>query len=269
MSPPTTDVRAIAAAALDLSSAAQGHHHHVNVINPPSFALPPLEPRSIPAPNNNNNRLPQLPPLNSVFFPWSPIQVQQHHPYLLQQPVVSTGPRIPPPGYPETAWHPHLLLHPPAPVSTPPVLLPRSRHWPGEPVRPLQPAPSVNEQHAEIHFGSERLGQDEERGAQQMLPPRKLVERFRASLEEQLELDYRCFDQKARQQKQAELAELDRENKTFKLQKKAAEKITDEKQRAYQLDRVNRNHVKRVVNIRKRHRRYPRAQEVWQITTKR
>lgn len=148
MSPPTIDVRAIAAAALDLSSAAQGHHH-VNVINPPSFALPPLEPRSIPAPTNNNNRLPQLPPLNSVFFPWSPIQVQQHHPYLLQQPVVSTGPRIPPPGYPDAAWHPHLLLHPPAPVSTP-VLLPHSRHWPGKPVRPLQPAPNVNEQHAEI-----------------------------------------------------------------------------------------------------------------------
>ena len=98
-----------------------------------------------------------------------------------------------------------------------------------------------------------------------MLPPRKLVERFRASLEEQLELDYRCLDQKARQLKQAEQAELERENKTFKLQKKAAEQIADEKQRAYQLDRVNRNHVKRVVNIRKRHRRYPRAQEVWQI----
>jgi hypothetical protein len=147
MSPPTTDVRAIAAAALDLSSAAQGHH--VSIITPPSFVLPPLESRSIPAPTSNN-RLPRLPPLNSVFFPWSPIQAQEHQPYLLQQSAVSTGARIPPPGYPEPALHPHLLLHPPVPTPAPaPAPLPRSRHWPSEPAQPSQHAPNVNKQYAE------------------------------------------------------------------------------------------------------------------------
>ncbi|KAH6854953.1 hypothetical protein B0I37DRAFT_441876 [Chaetomium sp. MPI-CAGE-AT-0009] len=265
MSPPTTDVRAIAAAALDLSSTSQAGH--VTTISAPAFVLPPLESRSSPAPSNG---LPRLPPLNSVFFPWAPIQVQQHHPYL-QQPAVSTGACVSPLRYPQAALHPHILLHPP--VSTPAPLL-RSRDWPNEPAQTSQNAPNVNKQNAETHYGSGRWGPGQhhqtgsEREGQPVLPPRKLVERFRASLEEQLELDYRCFDQKARQLKQAELAELDRENKRFKLQNKAAEKIADEKQRAYKLDRVKRNHVKRVVNIRKRHRRYPRAQEVWQISNR-
>ncbi|KAK3298515.1 uncharacterized protein B0H64DRAFT_385375 [Chaetomium fimeti] len=270
MSPPTTDVRAIAAAALDLSSlTSQGGH--VTAISAPALVLPPLESRSYPAPSN---RLPRLPPLNSVFFPWAPIQFQQHHPYL-QQPAIATGACVSPPRYPEAALHPHLLLHPP--VSTP-APLPRPRDWPSEPGRPSQNALNINKQHAETHSGSGRPGQhrlagpeagegqNEEGRAQPVLPPRKLVERFRASLEEQLELDYRCLDQRARQLKQAELAELDREKKTYKLQAKEAEAIADEKQRAYQLDRVKRNHVKRVVSIRKRHRRYPRAQEVWQIS---
>lgn len=148
MSPQTTDVRAIAAAALDLSSAAQGHR--VSIITPPSFVLPPLESRSIPAPTNinTNNRLPRLPPLNSVFFPWSPVQAQQPQSYLLQQSAVSTGTRIPPPGYPEAALHPHLLLHPPVPTPAP-APLPRSRRWPSEPAHTSQHAPNVIKQRAE------------------------------------------------------------------------------------------------------------------------